>query len=138
MCSKQAVYYNDASIERRIYNGRRIATPGANATQVATAKKNFAKDLNIEEPITKFKKLLKNEHVYRIPLRYFTDLSKISFPTKIDYRIKLHLEKDMKRLFESRNVLARGTAISLPDAKIIFTKAPYIQYEQILLDENFR
>ena len=26
----------------------------------------------------------------------------------------------------------------MPDVKVIFTKAPYIQYEQILLDKNFR
>ena len=44
----------------------------------------------------------------------------------------------MERLFESRKVLATGTAIPAPDAKIIFTKAPYIQYEQDLLDKNFR
>ena len=44
----------------------------------------------------------------------------------------------MKRLFESRKVLATGTAIPAPHAKIIFTKAPYIQCEQILLDKNFR
>ena len=44
----------------------------------------------------------------------------------------------MKKLFNSRKVLAMGTAIPAPDAKIIFTKAPYIQYEQVLLDKNFR
>ena len=44
----------------------------------------------------------------------------------------------MKRLFESRKVLAAGTAITAPDAKVIFTKALFIQYEQILLDKNFR
>ena len=44
----------------------------------------------------------------------------------------------MKKLFESRKVLATGTAIPAPDAKVIFTKAPFIQYEQILLDKNFR
>ena len=71
-------------------------------------------------------------------MRCFTDLGKINFPTKIDYRIKLHLEKDMKKLFESRKVLATGSAIPAPGAKIIFTKAPYIQYEQSLLDKNFR
>ena len=71
-------------------------------------------------------------------MRYFTDLGKINFPTKIDYRIKLHLEKEMKRLFESRKVLASGSALPMPDVKIIFIKAPYIQYEQILLDKNFR
>ena len=26
----------------------------------------------------------------------------------------------------------------MPDVKIIFTRAAYIQYEQILLDKNFR
>ena len=94
--------------------------------------------MNIDDRITKFKETLKNEHVYKIHFRYFTDLSKISFPTKIDYRTKLHLEKDMERLSESRKVLATGTAILPPDVKVIFTKAPYIQYEQTLLDKNFR
>ena len=41
----------------------------------------------------------------------------------------------MKKLFESRN---RVTTIGAPDAKIIFTKALFIQYEQFLLDKNFR
>ena len=44
----------------------------------------------------------------------------------------------MKRLFESRKVLTTETAIPVPDAKIIFTKVSYIQYEKILLDKNFR
>ena len=30
------------------------------------------------------------------------------------------------------------TTVGAPDAKIIFTKARFIQYEQILLDKNFR
>ena len=48
------------------------------------------------------------------------------------------MEIERKKLFEPRKVLAAGTAIPAPDAKIIFTKAPFIQYEQILLDKNFR
>ena len=44
----------------------------------------------------------------------------------------------MKKLFESTKILASGAAIPMPDAKIIFTKAPFIQYVQILLDKNFR
>ena len=44
----------------------------------------------------------------------------------------------MKKLFESRKVQVSGTAIVAPYAKIIFTKVPFIQYEQILLDKNFR
>ena len=71
-------------------------------------------------------------------MRYFSDIGKINFPTKIDYRIKLFLETKMDKLFESRKVLAAGVAIPSADAQIIFTKAPFIQYEQILLDQNFR
>ena len=41
----------------------------------------------------------------------------------------------MKSLFESKK---RVTAIGAPDAKITFTKDPFIQYEQFLLDKNFR
>ena len=82
--------------------------------------------------------MLKNKHVYRVPLRYFSDLGKINFPTKIDYRIKLHLETEMTKLFKSRKVLAARAAIPLSYAKIIFTKAPFVQYQQILLDKNFR
>ena len=71
-------------------------------------------------------------------MRYFSDIGKINFPTKIDYRIKLFLETKMDKLFESRKVLAAGVAIPSADAQIIFTKVPFIQYEQILLDQNFR
>ena len=77
--------------------------------------------------------------MYRIPLRYFSDIGKINFPTKIDYRIKLFIETNTAKLFESRKVLASTTTTApTPDAKIIFTRAPFIQYEQILLDKNFR
>ena len=44
----------------------------------------------------------------------------------------------MKKLLESRKVLASGATLPTPTVKIIFTKGPYIQYEQILLDKNFR
>ena len=44
----------------------------------------------------------------------------------------------MEKLFESRKSLAANAAIPGVDAEIIFTKAPFVQYEQILLDKNFR
>ena len=45
----------------------------------------------------------------------------------------------MSRLFESRKVLASTTtAAQEPDVAILLTRAPFIQYEQILLDKNFR
>ena len=54
---------------------------------------------------------MKNEHLYRIPLRYFPGLRKINFPTKISYRLKCHLKTEMKKLFQSRKVYASGTAL---------------------------
>ena len=85
--SNTGIYYNDVEIDRRIHNSYGITTRGLNATQIATLKANYAKDLNIDHRISKFKEMLKNEHVYGVPRRYFTDLGKINFPTKIDYRI---------------------------------------------------
>ena len=41
----------------------------------------------------------------------------------------------MSKLFELRKKVA---AITAPDAKIMFTDSPYIQYEQFRLNKNFR
>ena len=68
----------------------------------------------------------------------FTDLGKINFPLKIDFRINRHLETDLKKLLELRKLLAATAGLPSPDAKIIFAKAPFIQYEQLLLDKTFR
>ena len=105
--SNTGIYYNDVEIDRRIHNSYGITTRGLNATQVATLKANYAKDLNIDYRISKFKEMLKNEHVYGVPRRYFTDLGKINFPTKIDYRIKLHLETEMKKIFNQGSSLCQ-------------------------------
>ena len=43
-----------------------------------------------------------------------------------------------KKMFESKKVLAATAGLPSPDAKIIFTRAPFIQCEQLLLDKNFR
>ena len=85
-----------------------------------------------------FQNQLQNEYVYRIRLRYFSDIGKINFPTKIDYRIKLFLETNMEKLFESRKSLAANATIPEVDAEIIFARAPFVQYKQILLYINFR
>ena len=128
--SNSPIYLNKKSIDRRIHNGF--------ASSANAGKGNDAKDLNIDDRITKFQDQLKDKYVYRFPLRYFTGLGKLNFPVKIDFRIKCHLETEMKRLFESRKVLVSTAAILAPDAKIIFTEAPFIQYEQTLHDKNFR
>ena len=73
--------------------------------------------------------------MYRIPLTYLCDLGKTNFPTKIDLKIRCTLQTDMKQFFESKKKVA---AIGAPDAQIVFVRAPYLQYEQILLTKNFR
>ena len=66
---------------------------------------------------------------------HFCDIGKIKFPFEIDFKIKCHLETDMKKWFESKK---KVNAIGVPDAKIIFTKAPFLQYEPFSLGKNFR
>ena len=134
--SKQPVYYAQTAYDRRNSNG---SVPTSAAALTAARKKTHATHLNLEKRISVFKNLLKNEFVYRIPLRYFSDIGKINFPTKIDYRIKLFLETSMNKLFESRDVHASAVkTIPDADAEIIFTRTSFIQYVQILLDKNFR
>ena len=137
--SKKLVYFANTNYERRNFNSKDIVATGLNTAQITEKKKNHSKDLNIDERISLFHDQIADEYIYRIPLRYLSDIGKINFPTKIDYRIKLFLETDMNKLFESRKVLA-STTTTIPSAEteIIFTKVPFIQYEQILLDTNFR
>ena len=54
-------------------------------------------------------------------------IGKINFPLKVDFKLKCHLKIDMKKLFESKK---KVTSTGAPDAKTIFTKAPFIKYEQ--------
>ena len=113
-------------------------------------------DGNFRDREAKFRSQLKDEYVYRIPLKYICDIGKINFPTKIDMKIRLTLETDMKKLFESdKNLMGNPksgkTADSTnpndyetdgtpqtPDVQIVLLNVPMIQYEQLTLDTNFR
>ena len=68
--------------------------------------------------------------MYRIALKYFSDIRKFNFPTKIDMIIRLTLETGMKKLLKSKKNV---TNIGRPDEQIVFLKAPFLQYKQILL-----
>ena len=89
---KEAVYHNNVNIERRNHNGAGLTATAMNATQIATLKKNDAKELNIDDRISKFKEMLKNEHVYRIPLRYLQilvrSISQQKSTTELDYILR--------------------------------------------------
>ena len=72
--SKAPVYFGKASLNRRVHN---------DAGEIKTSKKRkIATDLNIQERITKVHDMLSNEHIYRVPLKYFKDIRKINFPCK--------------------------------------------------------
>ena len=66
--SKQSIYFNETSLERRTHYSN-------------TA--NDITDLNMNERITKFPNQIKNEFVRRIPLHYFSDIRKQTFPLRL-------------------------------------------------------
>ena len=57
--------------------------------------------------------MLSDQDVHRIPLKYLTDIGKINFPVKIDFRLKIPLETDMKIFFESRKVITGAATVIL-------------------------
>ena len=77
-------------------------------------------DNNPEDRTGKFGLQIVDKYVYRVPVKYFYDLGKIIFPTKINMKIQVTLETEMKNV------------------QRIFTKVSFLQYEQILLMKNFR
>ena len=103
MINNQYDRFADTTYDRRNHNAAGTDLTGLNAAQQTTKKAVQAKDLNIYKR-KNFKDLHKNERIYRIPLRYFCDIGKIKFPTKIDYRIKLFLETNMNKLFQSKKL----------------------------------
>ena len=58
----------------------------------------------------------------------------VQIDSKYVYRIPLHARNRNKKI-----ILIEGkvTVIGAPDAQIVFLKAPFIQYEKILLTKNF-
>ena len=87
----------------------------------------------IEDTEDKFAVQTDSKYSYRIPLKNFWDLGKINFLTKTEIKICCTLETELERLIESKRQVV---VIGAPDEQIIFLKAPFIQYEQILLTKN--
>ena len=96
---------------------------------------NKRTDDNQQDRIDQFLDQIKNKLTYSIHLSYVCDLGKINFPTKLDMKIRLTLETELKNLFETNMKVAN---IGTTDAQIILLKAPYLQYEQIVPAKNFR
>ena len=85
----------------------------------------------------KFQDQIKSEFVYRIPLKFFCNLSLVNQSFKFNIKYILTLETDTQRLFETTVNQATDAVPRTVDVKIIFTSAPYIMYEQLKLDDNY-
>ena len=97
-------------------------------------------DANLRDRVSKFtdlisKKKKKKKKTYRIPLRFLRDIGLSNHLRKLDTKIVCTLETDLNKLFESNKQV---NTITAPNAQIIWHDAPYIQYEQFRLNDNFR
>ena len=77
--SRKPVYFADVLYERKNHNAFGVTLTGLNSAEQTTARKAQAKDLNTDDTISLFQEQLKKEYVYRIPLRYFSDIGKLIF-----------------------------------------------------------
>ena len=88
--SNKAVHLDDDN-DRRSHNS-------------ATAAERTGLSLN--EQIKLFKDYIFQKNVYRIPLTLLCDLGKCNFSSKADNRIIITLERNLNKLFESREKVA--------------------------------
>ena len=95
-----------------LFSEKAVVLSGNNDRRVhgATNDNTQRTDDNLDDRISKFVTQIKDKFVYRIPLRYICDIGKINFPTKIDMKIRLTLETDMKKLFETKKSLVTANS----------------------------
>ena len=133
------------SKKKTIIKGTSTNTFSDRRNHTAAAARNSNTHDNLEDRIAKFNAndALSKTKVYRIPLRYLVDLGLVNMPTAFDTKIIFYLEQTMSKLFEGRKKLANlgGKAAALPtsqrDVALQWHAAPYIQYEQIKLNDTF-
>ena len=130
--SKNPVYFASTLYERRHHNSTGVVLTGLNAEKQKERKEKHAKDLNIDERITLFKNQLKDEFVYRIPLRYFSDIGKINFPTKTDYRLKLNysnIEKFWQLMPQFQKLMQKLPSLE----RLLFSTNKYCKYLETIM-----
>ena len=119
--SKETAYLS-ANRDRRTYN---------------SDDGNLRTDENIKDGIKHFHDQLAEKSYYRIPLKFFTELVAQNSSHNINTKITLTLETNRNKLFETtKKVTAIPT--TTPDATPLFFERPYIEYNQIKLNQNFQ
>ena len=66
---------------------------------------NMRIDDSLEEREDKIADQIDSKYVNGVPLKYFCNLGKINFPTKIDLKILCTLQTNMKQLFKSKKTV---------------------------------
>ena len=123
-----------------LYSKKKVAVSGNDNDRCAhytttNATAGNRTDENLTATIEKFQDQLKEEYVYRIPLKDLCNLVLGNQCFKFNTKFILTLETDMQKLFETNR---NQTADALPRTVDADTSAPYIMYEQFKLDNNFR
>ena len=91
-------------------------------------------DQNLVFRLKNFANTLKAQTIYRIPLLYFCDLGKVNFSVNTDTRIKITLQGNLNKLFESSAKVA--SIPDNPDAFIKIFARPYIAYQETSLTQQ--
>ena len=128
-----------------IIKGNATNTLNDRRNHIAAAANDSEKVDNIDNRIAKFNEnsALSKIKVFRIPLRYLVDLGIVNLPTAFDVKLIFNLEQNLRKLFESKAKLPNvGTAAAAlpttePDANVYWHTIPYIQYEQVKLNDTF-
>ena len=60
----------------------------------------YKTDFNLKDCQDKLGAQIDAKYLYRVPLKYFCDLGKINFPTKIDLKIRCTLQTETKKIFK--------------------------------------
>ena len=130
-----------------IIKGDNAGTISDRRNHIAAAARNSNTGDNIEDRIAKFNQddALSENKVYRIPLKYLVDIGLVNLPTEFNINLTFNLEKTMGKLFETRKKIPNTTAgraaalpTTVPDKSVYFYAIPYIQYEQIKLNDTFQ
>ena len=93
-------------------------------------------DPNITDRLSKFADIIKTDTVYRISLIFLVGLGLVNFLIEFNTKFIFTLKNNLSKLFVKN--AKKALIPNETDAKTIFHEAPYLQYEQFKLTENFR